>query len=460
MKKTLLIYGIGIILSKILVFLMVPIYTRIFSLSDYGYYDVIISDVQMLVSISFIEIWSGILRYMFSKNKKEMPIKCYLKLLPFTITVYIGLLWMLSNYISIKYPFITFLYGVLYLLFTVANTICRGYEKNKDYVISGLIYTFISCVLSIIFSTNLRLGIRGLFIAQCIGYIASILFVEIRTKAYRKAIKIKVSKEDIKNVLQYSLPLMVNSFSFLFLGTYNKNIILKNLGENESGLYAFALKFSAIFSILISIYSMAWQEQAFINAESDEKGKIYSYYINKFLKIIGLFVPCFIAISYIAAPIIGGSNYEGVGYYIPLSISAAFISELSGVFSVIIAVNKKTIQTLISTFAGAIVNVLLVYLLIDRFGVNGSNIALNIGFLLSAFIRFKFAKRDIFMVCEIKWLVLYIIEIFLFSLALKNGWEIIYGVFALILWFILNREDIKNIYNDVVFYVKNKEKIK
>ena len=310
------------------------------------------------------------------------------------------------------------------------------------------------------FFTNLRLGIRGLFIAQCIGYIASILFVEIRTKAYRKAIKIKVSKEDIKNVLQYSLPLMVNSFSFLFLGTYNKNIILKNLGENESGLYAFALKFSAIFSILISIYSMAWQEQAFINAESDEKGKIYSYYINKFLKIIGLFVPCFIAISYIAAPIIGGSNYEGVGYYIPLSISAAFISELSGVFSVIIAVNKKTIQTLISTFAGAIVNVLLVYLLIDRFGVNGSNIALNIGFLLSAFIRFKFAKRDIFMVCEIKWLVLYIIEIFLFSLALKNGWEIIYGVFALILWFILNREDIKNIYNDVVFYVKNKEKIK
>ena len=208
------------------------------------------------------------------------------------------------------------------------------------------------------------------------------------------------------------------------------------------------------------LFSGEVYEQAFINAESDEKGKIYSYYINKFLKIIGLFVPCFIAISYIAAPIIGGSNYEGVGYYIPLSISAAFISELSGVFSVIIAVNKKTIQTLISTFAGAIVNVLLVYLLIDRFGVNGSNIALNIGFLLSAFIRFKFAKRDIFMVCEIKWLVLYIIEIFLFSLALKNGWEIIYGVFALILWFILNREDIKNIYNDVVFYVKNKEKIK
>ena len=91
MKKTLLIYGIGIIFSKILVFLMVPIYTRIFSLSDYGYYDVIISDVQMLVSISFIEIWSGILRYMFSKNKKETPIKCYFKLLPFTITVYIHL---------------------------------------------------------------------------------------------------------------------------------------------------------------------------------------------------------------------------------------------------------------------------------------------------------------------------------------------------------------------------------
>ena len=104
MKKKLIIYGIGTVLSKILVFLMVPIYTRIFSAADYGYYDVILSDIQMLISISFIEIWSGILRFMFASERKETPIKAFIKIAPFTLVMYVVFLFVLSCFISLKYP--------------------------------------------------------------------------------------------------------------------------------------------------------------------------------------------------------------------------------------------------------------------------------------------------------------------------------------------------------------------
>lgn len=452
MKKKIIIYGIGTIFSKILVFLMVPIYTRLFSTEDYGYYDVIISDVQMLISICYVEIWSGILRFMFLNKKKEIAIKCYLKLFPYMSVLYLIILWGISKYIYIRYPIITFFYGILYLAYTVGNTICRGYEKNTDYVLSGMAYTFLSCICSIFFSVVFNLGIRGLFEAQCIGYMVSVIYVEIRTSAIKNALKVQITKDDIKDLLQYSIPLMFNSFSFLLLGTYNKNLILKYLGENESGLYAFVLKFSAVFSILISIYSLAWQEQAFSAAEGENKAKIYSYYVNKFLKIIGLAVPGFILISYIMAPIIGGGNYYVSNTYIALSVSAAYISEISGILSVIIAVGKKTLQTFLSTLMGAIVNIILVHHLILNFGVNGSSFALNIGFLVATIVRYLFIKKEIPIKLQLRYMVCYFIELIIFIIITKITKSLLLWIYCPaigIIWLGVNYKDIKSIVLDI-----------
>lgn len=89
MQKKMMIYGIGIFASKLLVFFMVPVYTRTFSVADYGYYDVIISNVQMIASISFIEIWSGIIRFMFDYKDCYKPLKIFRKLFPIFLVIYI-----------------------------------------------------------------------------------------------------------------------------------------------------------------------------------------------------------------------------------------------------------------------------------------------------------------------------------------------------------------------------------
>lgn len=461
MKKKLMIYGIGTFFSKILVFLMVPIYTRLFSTSDYGYYDVVISDIQMLISISCVEIWSGILRFMYTGDKKEIPIKCYLQLCPVMFVVYSLLMFVLSHYITIKYPVIVFAYGILYLFYTVGNTICRGYGKNIDYVLSGLIYTLVSSVISILFSLKLEFGIKGLFYAQCIGYLTSIVYIEIKTKAYQKALKMKSTRHDIENILEYSLPLMLNSFSFLFLGTYNKNIILKQLGEYESGLYAFVLKFSAIFSIIISIYSLAWQEQAFSVSNEKDNTQIYEYYVNKFLKVVGFATPCFIFGVYFFAPFIGGSSYIDSNKYIALSISATFISEVSGVLSVIIAVYRKTFQTFISTFIGAVVNVILAQLLIVKLGVNGSSIALNAGFLVAAMLRYLFVKIDIKFKLNVFYICFYFIEVVAFIICVHSTNTkllLFYGGAVLVIWFVWMFKDLKIILNEIVSRIRRKEK--
>ena len=112
MAKKILIYGLGIFFSKIIVFLLIPIYTRCFSTTDYGYYDVLVTNLTMLVSIAFIEVWSGTLRFMFDYENPYKPIKAVIKIIPFLgIFYFIGIL-ILSVIMDIKYPSVTVLFGL------------------------------------------------------------------------------------------------------------------------------------------------------------------------------------------------------------------------------------------------------------------------------------------------------------------------------------------------------------
>lgn len=460
MKKKLFIYGIGTFFSKLLVFFMVPIYTRFFSVSDYGYYDVIISDIQMLVSIAFVEIWSGIMRYMYSDKEKEKSIKAFLLMLPVMVLIYAFYFNILSNWVTIKYPVSSFGLGIAYLLFNVGNTYCRGYNKNIAYVISGLIYTFISCGLSLIWTVKFNKDIECLLVAQIIGYSIAVMYVEMTTRAYRNAIQLKVSPKYILELLRYSIPLMINSFSFLFLGTYNKNIVLRILGENSSGQYAFIMKFSAILSIIISIYSLAWQEEAFLKSNDKKRDEIYSFYISNFFKAVGLGIPCYVVCVYFFAPLIGGREYLQANKYILFDIYATYIAQISGLFSVIIAVNKKTWQTLVSTALGALCNVILVNLLINKFGINGASISLAIGFGVSSIIRYIFSAKYVSLRIDAISLLIPFVEVLLLYFIINTGNNYIVcfsGIAFFIIWLFSNKDELRNMYTYILVKIKGEK---
>lgn len=448
MIKKIIIYGLGIFFSKIITFFLIPVYTRCFSPTDYGYYDVLISNLTMVVSISFIEIWSGIIRFMFDDERPYRPVKSFLIILPFLLIFYAVALVVLAQVMELKFIALTVGFGLSYLLFTVFNSICRGLNKNIDYVISGVISTVLSCGLGILFVVGLKKGIASLLVAQIIGYLCATIYVELRTRAVWLAFKEQTSKIQIKDIVLYSLPLMLNSFSFLFLGTFNKNVVLQRLGEDISGYYAFALKFTSILSVLISVFSLAWQEVAFQNSSNKNRDELYTFYINVFMKFIGLLVPLYCLILYYAAPIIGGAEYVVAVKYIPLAVFATFISEVSGVLSTVIAVSKKGIHILLSTIIGAAVNVIIILFTIEYLGINAASIAMCVGFLLAASYRF-FAGRKYFKIkFYISFILLVIIEmaITLVSYHYAKLWLMLTSMLLFVaVWVCVNWKTLKEI---------------
>lgn len=445
MAKKILIYGLGIFFSKIIVFLLIPIYTRCFSTTDYGYYDVLVTNLTMLVSIAFIEVWSGTLRFMFDYENPYKPIKAVIKIIPFLgIFYFIGIL-ILSFIMDIKYPIVTVLFGLSYFLFTIYNSICRGLQKNVDYIISGVISATFSSVLSIICVVLLKKGIVYVLISQTLGYLLASLYVEIRTKALRYSLCEKAETVVSKEVVKYCFPLMINSFSFLFLGTYNKNYILKVLGESASGYYAFILKFSSILSIIISIFTLSWQEVAFQNSNSEDRAKKYTYYLNGFIKIVGLSIPLYCIFLYKACPIIGGKQYIESVQYIPLSILATFIAEFSGILSILIAVNKKTTPILISTVVGAIVNVILMQITVNCLGINAASLSLLIAYIFIGTIRYLCGKKHTGAIIKPRNFLIMCIEMLCVIITYNIQNDVILYIlfcFCLIIAFVINKDTI------------------
>lgn len=61
------VYFIGTIFNKIIVFLLLPIYTANFDPASYGDNDLSMTTVTMLASLLFMEVWTPLLRFSYDR---------------------------------------------------------------------------------------------------------------------------------------------------------------------------------------------------------------------------------------------------------------------------------------------------------------------------------------------------------------------------------------------------------
>lgn len=446
MLKKIFIYGIGIFFSKILVFMMIPVYTRVLSPSDYGYYDVLLSNIQLVTAISCMEVWSGIMRFMFDEEDAYIPVRTFINLLPFFLLLYTIFFFLFSHFFTIRFFCITFCYGISYLFFSVMNSICRGLRRNIDYIISGMISSVVANVLHFILLVIFQKSIDSMFLSLIVGYVCGILYVEFRTHSLVIAIKKEIPWEKLKEMLLYCFPLMVNTFSYSFLTFFNKNLILRYLGESVAGYYAVAEKIAVVLSVLISIYQLAWQEEAYSFAKDNRRDEIYSYHFNQYIKCVGLLIPIYMLICYFIVPLISGERFDEAISLIPLFVIQVYIGSISSFLCVIISANKKSMQILLSMSLGAITNSILMVGLIPNFGVLASNISLCIGLSVCAFLRFMFAQQfaalKVDLICFLGVLLEFLFAYILFKMSNVLSILIFLVIFSVV-WFFININELK-----------------
>ena len=398
MLNNLLIYSAGIFFSKVLVFFLIPIYTYYLNPSDYGYYDVLVSNMQLLVCVAFIEIWNGVLRYMFDYEDikdKNIVVKSVLYLTVPLLAFLLGGLLLTSYIIEMRYPVQIILYVITYAFLQTLQGVARGFEKNRLYVWSGVITTLIYCLLSIYFVVFLGKGIDFILSALVVGNLTAIAILVNKLQILKLLKNADVDYNLCKEILIFCLPFLLNTIAYTFLDTFDKNYLLEKIGSTQIAYYAVASKFAAIIGIIASIYQLAWQEYSFRHANSENKDEIYTLSVNTYLKFMGLSIPISVVLVSLTFDLLIGIAYRPALALVPLAMLTAFIGSLAGVLGNLFAVIKKSKYFFSTTLAGAIVNIILLVILTPTISIQAINVALFWGFLVIAIYRFMIVSRYI-----------------------------------------------------------------
>lgn len=384
--KTSGIYFFGTVLAKLVTMLLLRVYTEYIPTADMGTYNVSINYVTFLCSVLYLDIWSGILRYFYdyqTPEGKRKPINCGFAIFGISTLLYTGIIVIFGMFAEVRYLPLIYLYGFMMNLQNLLGYVARAYGKNILYASAGLLNSFMTAVLNILLIVGMHMDYSALYIAGCLGYLSNILLVGAGIRIWTLIRPSAFEKELFLRMFRFSLPLCVNSAAYWFLTSYNSVAVSRMLGMEANGLYAVAIRFGSFVSLFTSCFTMAWQEISYEKeAQSrDSRSRFYTGAVNAYLRFMGMGAAVLLPFIRLIFPLMIADGYAASRDMVPFYILATIASAVSGFLGNIFTAMKKNGMLFYTTAAGSAVNILGVYFLIPRFGVQGASIALLLGFM-------------------------------------------------------------------------------
>lgn len=380
--------------SKILVFLLVPLYTSILTTQEYGTYDLVITTVQLLFPILSLNIVDGVMRYLMDKDADK------------TAVITIGVKYILLGstlgaifiVIARIVPFFdlfqglevyVYLYYLGYMLYQFLIQTAKGLEKVSDMGIAGIISTVTMLITNVLFLLVFNLGLEGFFMANIFGQIVPVIYLAYRTRIWQ-FIKLKSQEDKLsKELLQYSFPLVFTTIGWWVNSASDRYIVTFLVGVAANGLLSVSYKIPSIINTVQGIFIQAWQISAIKEYTTKESRDFYSIMFDMMDAIMVLACSLLIIFTRPIAHILYSNDFYLAWEYVPLLLVSSVINAASGFIGPILSAKKNSKAMALSALYGAISNVVLNFLLVYIWGTQGATVAT----LISSFIIFVVRKK-------------------------------------------------------------------
>lgn len=445
-----LVYFIGNLSSKILNFLLVPIYAYTVSSTDLGNYDYIITLANIIIPIVYIVLWEAILKFSLAKKAEEKKITTTSSIFIFCVNIILmPILYIIFKYvynIGIDSKYIIGIF-VIYGLTNIWQYYARALKKEKVYVISSIIATIINLLLNIISICILKMGFVGLTISYIISNLISIGIIELNVKVLYR---IKLKDFDMKllvEMIKFSAPLVLNTISAWLLSGMSKIIIVNKLGSEANGIYTFANKFSIIVTLIGSVINMAFVEESIINSRAE---KVDEDFLNTvefiFEKFLSLLIICIPVINIFYSFIIN-TEYYNSRIYFPFLLIYGLLSIMATNIGTIFHVVNKTKYAFLTTLLGAVIFIMISIFGIEKYGLMCIALAQIVGSFIMFFSRYIFAEKNTKNKFKWKKIILFIIVYIIITIICYKSDLLINAIILFITFIFLCYDNRKIIYN-------------
>lgn len=450
------------IIQKGIQFLVTPIYTRLLTTEQYGFYSVYLTWQNILMIFATLNLSAGVFNNgMMKYNNDRRRFISSMQGLGGSVTI------ILFTFIMLFFPFINkamqldkivvigmFASFLFYPSFEYWTQYHRYQFQYKSVVFFVVLYAISSSLLSVFLIMILPLKKYAVIFSTILTQI--IFGVVFFTVNLHKGKKLYVS-EYWKFALKFNVPLIPHYLSFIVLGQADRIMINYFCGESAAGIYSLSYTVSLMLNIIVNSITSTYTPWVYQNLEKNNTREIQKVSGILLDILTGLVVLC-ILVAPELIKFLGTEEYLSAVWIIPPVMLSCYFTMLYSMFANIEFYKEKSICVMIASVLAAVSNIILNYIFIPKFGFIAagyttlvSYIFLTILHLLCMLYIIGFQKsKEIY---NIKAIVIKSILLIVVSIALNvimNFILIRYIIILLVISiFIINKSKIKNVISNI-----------
>jgi O-antigen/teichoic acid export membrane protein len=391
------IYGIGLFLRKALAFFLIPLYTHVFTQTQYGKLAMIYLLSSALTLFFSLGLNDALMKQLSEKNANEKEVFSQFFLLRliyvslFLIPLILHSEWIASFLISPgDSPLISLTVLTIWLesLIEPVLLLLRIQNRSKKFVIINTLRLVTNIVLNILFVLHFKLGIGGVLLGN-LG--SSLLFFFILYPEIHKLLTPKFNLNQIKDLLKYGLPLLpMCIIIWLGLDLIDRWIIKWILGLEKTGIYTLGYQFGMVMGIMVHGFRASWTPFFFNNPD---KKQLFADSAITFVRlslilwgILAFFTPEIFRLAV-------AKEYWEAQTIVPIIAFSYILFGLEEIFTAGMYIKSRTGLLIPIALTPLLINISLNIYLIPRFGIMGAAFATLFSYFLFAFFSYLIGNK-------------------------------------------------------------------
>ncbi len=394
LSKDSLIYGIGGVIARGISFFLLPIYTRIFTTSDYGKIEMMAVVCSFLSAFLSLSMESAQSFYFFEqkgngKQEQKSVVSAILQLRIIwggivIIIAGIGAPFINKWFFGGELPWIYFGVSFANAYFGVAMNqaleIFRLQYKPWTYMLVTLANTVITVGLILVTVLILHQGIFGFFVG---GFISSVFITIVGWYLAREYLDFsKWHFKWLRRLLIFGLPLLPAEFGFYAMNTSDRWFVSHYRGEDALGIFSVAAKFALLLAFVIDMFRKAWWPVAMDAMHSKDGPETFRMISRLYM---GLGVAAVVYLTFLSPWLVHWLTGPSFHQSYPIIGIMAWQSLFYGFYMIgsagIWKAEKTHITSILMCFTG-ILNLCLNYLWVPTYGGMGAALANSISYFI------------------------------------------------------------------------------
>jgi len=408
-----LLYAVGDILGRALLFVLIPVWTHYLSPEEFGSYEVLRVAGLVLTTLAGLALSTSVVRRSVERDPQGMR-RFYGSVYAFQVAVALGLFAVLEwsgdglfgalfsqgalGYVP--YGRILVIYSLLGVLPVAPMGMLLFRERAGLHVALYLGAFSAKAALSLWFVVQMGLGLGGLLWAELF---TALLLVPASFVLVRREASLAFDPQAVRAALAYSLPLVPHTLAHLVLTSSDRYVLQASHGARAVGVYGVAYLFSSALTVGSMAMNKAMSPFLFkscqrlqeLGALAPEPGATLDPEARAERGTLGLGMAAFYAavglaglVGVLVAPeVVRYAMSEDYGSALPLIPWVVWGAALHGAY--LVAVNllfyfKKTVSVAVISGGAAILNLLLNLWLVPAHGALAAAITTLVAYALLA----------------------------------------------------------------------------